>query len=166
MSSFGLHSRWVHPKFSWSKNDVGSSRSTSFINFFHMGAIFFFLPAIFLPIRTILVSDEQTSIPNSVLLPIPVPQEPPQIVFSHKRPASGWSYKFRSRVTTASSTFDQDLGHLCRGRRIHMSGHYDFGIFNNLGASSILQSCSPAVTSITFAAVICEADDPCSVNTA
>ena len=27
---------------------------------------------------------------------------------------------------------DHDLGHLCRGRRIQMSGHSDFGIFNNL----------------------------------
>ena len=24
------------------------------------------------------------------------------------------------------------LGHLCRGRRIQMSGHSDFGIFDNL----------------------------------
>ena len=29
------------------------------------------------------------------------------------------------------------LAILCRGRRIQMSGHSDFGIFNNLGASSI-----------------------------
>ena len=33
---------------------------------------------------------------------------------------------------------DHDLGHLCRGRRIQMSGHSDFGIINNDGASSIL----------------------------
>ena len=43
--SFGLHSRWVHPKYAWSRNDVSSSRSTFFINFFHMGAICFFCPA-------------------------------------------------------------------------------------------------------------------------
>ena len=61
-----------------------------------------------------------------------------------------------------------------------MSGHSDFGIFNNLGASTILirvqantaSAACPAhpgsleITSITTAAVICEADDPCSVNTA
>ena len=29
------------------------------------------------------------------------------------------------------------FGHLCRGRRIHMSGRSNLGIFNNLGASSI-----------------------------
>ena len=36
----------MHPKCTWSRNDVGSSRSTSFINFFHMGTISCFLPAI------------------------------------------------------------------------------------------------------------------------
>ena len=64
MISFGLHSRWVHPKYTWSRNEVGSSRSTVFINFFHMGAMFCFFPVIFwyyprVPIRTILVFDEQ-----------------------------------------------------------------------------------------------------------
>ena len=33
---------------------------------------------------------------------------------------------------------DDDFGQLCRGRRIHMSGHSDLGIFNNFAASSIL----------------------------
>ena len=36
------------------------------------------------------------------------------------------------------SKLDHDFGHLCRGRRIHMSGHSDLEIFNNFGASSIL----------------------------
>ena len=55
-----------------------------------------------------------------------------------------------------------------------MSDHSDFGIFNNLGASSFLTASAacPAkpgsleMISMTFAAVICDADDPCSVNTA
>ena len=62
-----------------------------------------------------------------------------------------------------------------------MSGHSDLGIFNNFGASSILtwekaDTASAAcaahpgnldMISMTFAAaVICDADDPCSVNTA
>ena len=79
-----------------------------------------------------------------------------------------------------SSILDHDLGHLCRRRRIQMSGHSDLGIFNNLGASSIC-TCVYADTasaacpskpgslhmiSMTFAAVLCDADDPCSVNTA
>ena len=63
---------------------------------------------------------------------------------------------------------DQDLGHLCFGRRIHSSGHSDLGIFSNLGASLICtrvqadsasaacpaQFGSLAMISITFAAVI------------
>ena len=75
---------------------------------------------------------------------------------------------------------DHDFGHLCRGRRIQISGHSDFGIFNDVGASSMLTwvqadtasaACPEhpgclAMTSMTSAAVICDADDPCSVNTA
>ena len=56
---------------------------------------------------------------------------------SLNNPTKGWPYKFRSRGTTGSSILDHDFGHLCRGRRIQMSGHSDFGIFNNLWASSI-----------------------------
>ena len=62
---------------------------------------------------------------------------------------------------------DHDFGHLCRGRRIRTSGHSDYGILSNFGASSILtwvqadtasgacpsQSGSLAMTSITFAAL-------------
>ena len=33
--------------------------------------------------------------------------------------------------------FGHDLGHLCRGRRIHMSGHPDFANLSNFGASSM-----------------------------
>ena len=35
-----------YPKHTWSRHDVGSSRSTRFINFFRMGAVLCFLPAI------------------------------------------------------------------------------------------------------------------------
>ena len=61
-----------------------------------------------------------------------------------------------------------------------MSGHSDFEISNNLGASSILtwvladtaSAVSPAhpsgleMISMNFVVVIWDADDPCSVNTA
>ena len=61
-----------------------------------------------------------------------------------------------------------------------MSGHSDLGIFNNFGASSILtwvqadtaSAACPAhpgnldMISMTLAAVIGDADDPCSVSTA
>ena len=56
---------------------------------------------------------------------------------THKSPAKGWPYRFRSRGTTGSSILDHDFGHLCRGKRIQMSGLSDFGIFSNFGASSI-----------------------------
>ena len=59
------------------------------------------------------------------------------MAFLHNSPAKGWPYRFRSRGTTGSSILDHDFGHLCRGRRIQMSGHFDLGFFNNLWASSI-----------------------------
>ena len=99
---------------------------------------------------------------------------------SHNSPAKGWPYRFRSRGTTGSSILDHDFGHLCRDRRIQMSGHSDFGIFNNLWASSIFtwvqagtaSAACPSkpdnleMISMILAAVICDAEDPCSVNTA
>ena len=99
---------------------------------------------------------------------------------SHDSPAKGWPYRFRSRGTTGSSILDHDLGHLCRGRRIQMSGHSYLRIFNNFRASSIFtwvlagtaSAACPAdpgsldMISMTFAAVICDADDPWTVNTA
>ena len=61
-----------------------------------------------------------------------------------------------------------------------MSEHSDLGILNNFGASYIFtwvqadtasaacpsQSGNLEMISMTFAAVICDADDPCSVITA
>ena len=46
VSSFGLHSRWVHPTYTWSRNDVRSSRWTNSINVFHIGTTFCFRPLI------------------------------------------------------------------------------------------------------------------------
>ena len=88
-------------------------------------------------------------------------------------PRAGWNFSNRS------SMFAHDLGHLCRGRRIHTSGHSDLGVLSNLGASSNFswvyddttsaacpsQSGNLAITSIIFA-VIWDADEPCSVKTA
>ena len=50
---------------------------------------------------------------------------------SHNSPAKGWPYKFPPRTTTGSSILEHDLGHLCFGRCIQISGQSDFGIFNN-----------------------------------
>ena len=99
---------------------------------------------------------------------------------SNKRPTKWLSVQISFKVNHwIFNIFPWILGHLCRGRRILTSGHSDFGRFNNLGASSILeckltlrrllvpaQSRSMAMTSITCASVIWDADEPCSVNTA
>ena len=126
--SFCIHAECVQSLHN-QEHDVGSSRSSSFINFFHMGAIFCLFPDIlmsstFSDKRINLVFGEQTSILLSNCL-------------THSSPARGCPHKFRSRGTSGSSMFDHDFGHLCRGSRIHISGHSDFGILRNFGASSI-----------------------------
>ena len=45
--------------------------------------------------------------------------------FFHTSLAKRWPYRFRSKGTTGAYILDHDLGHLCRGRRIQMSGHSD-----------------------------------------
>ena len=126
MISFSLHSRWVHPKYTWSRSEVGSSRSTFFIKFFHMGAIFCFLSSHFL------MSSTHTDKKNPCFrwtrrhsqlctFSHPSPSRNSSNCLSHKGPASGCPYKCRSRGTTESSTLVHDWGHLCRGRRIHIS---------------------------------------------
>ena len=78
-----------------------------------------------------------------------------------------------------SSIMDHDLA-ICVSVNVSKSGHSDLGIFNNVDSSSLLtwvladaasaacpaQAGSLDFKSITFAAVICDADDLCSVNTA
>ena len=61
-----------------------------------------------------------------------------------------------------SSMFDQKFGLLCRGGS-------DFGILNNLDAASAVcpaQSVNLKKRSLLFGGVICDADEPCSANTA
>ena len=148
----------MHPNWTWAENDVGSSISTCFINFFHIGAIFHCFPAI-------LKSSTYTDRSN------------PCLRWANIHSQFG-PYKFRSRGTTGSSILDHDLEHLCRGRRIQTFGHSEFGILSNLGASSNFtweladtasaacpsQPGNLAMTSMIFAAVIWDADEPCSVK--
>ena len=84
-----------------------------------------------------------------------------------------WSMLVRSRLLFVF--FDRDVGHLCFGRRIQISGHSDFGVFNDDGASSILTwvsantasaACPAQPGSLAMTSVICDADGPCSINTA
>ena len=75
---------------------------------------------------------------------------------------------------------DHDLGHLCFGTGIQTSGKSDFGFFSNVGEFSILSGYKQILhqllvlrtlavwimISMILAAVICIADEPCSLNTA
>ena len=93
-----------------------------------------------------------------------VPIERPQSVFPTSGQHVGVRANVFSRGTVGPSMSARDFGHLCRGRRIHTSGHSDLGILSNLGASSIFtwvwrdtvaaacpaQSSSLTTTSITF----------------
>ena len=45
---------------------------------------------------------------------------------SHNSPAKGWPHKFCSRGTIGSSMLYHDFDHLCRGRRIQISGRFEF----------------------------------------
>ena len=131
----------MHPKFSWSRKDVGSPKSTSLLSIFHIGLIFCFFPAN-------LMSSTYTDKTNPFsrctkrhsqfgIFSQPCFNRIFSNCLSHTSPAKGWPYRFLSRGTTGSSILDHDLGHLCRGRRIQMSGHSEFGIFNTFGASYI-----------------------------
>ena len=65
----------MHAEYIPSRSDVGSSLSTLFINFFHMGASFCFFLAILMssphvPTEITLVFDERTFFPNLELVPI------------------------------------------------------------------------------------------------
>ena len=75
--------------------------------------------------------------PNSVLYPIQAPPERPQTVFPITILPMGDRTNFVQKRTMGSSMCDHDFGHLCRGRRIHILGHSDFGIWSHFGASSL-----------------------------
>ena len=91
-----------------------------------------------IPKRLSLFCDEQMDISQSGTLSHPSSSRTSSNCLSHTRPACGCPNKFRSRGTTGSSMLDHDFGHVCRGRRVHIYGHSDFGILSNFGASSIL----------------------------
>ena len=60
---------------------------------------------------------------------------------SHNSPANGWPHRFRPRGTTGFSILDHDLGHLCRGRRIPMSGHSDLDFSTTCEHLPFLHGC-------------------------
>ena len=83
-------------------------------------------------IRIILFHDEQRDIPNLEFSPSHVSTRFSQIAFFRKVLPKDDRTNSAQEEQLLSSILDHDFGHLCRGRRIQMSGHSDFGIFNNL----------------------------------
>ena len=135
--SSGSHSRCVHPKDTWSRNDVGSSRSTFFINFPPSCASlqpFWCQPHI--PTEIITFSDEQTCIPNLVSFSNPNSNKTSSNCLSHNNPANGWPCKFRSRGTK--------IFNVCPGFRSFMSWKtypyvWTFWLWNSGQSGSVLQ---------------------------
>ena len=158
------------------KNDVGSPKSTSLLSTFHIRLIFCFFPANLMLSTNTDKNNPFSRCTNKHSQLETFSQTCCNRIFSnclfHNSPAEGWPYRFRSRGKTGSSIVDHYLGHLRFGWRIQISGHSDFEIFNNFGASSIstwekadtASAACPAhpgsldMTSMTFAAVICDAD--------
>ena len=115
-----------------------------------------------IPIRIILLFDEQIDLHNSVLLPIQVPTELPRTVFPTRS----------LRVTMISAIYVvEDVSRYPDTLTLEswvMQERLPFLLECKLKLRRLLvmHKSSLAITSITFAAVICEADEPCSVNTA
>ena len=80
------HWRWVQPKYTWSRKDVGSPKSTSLLSTFHIGSMlcFSFQSVLCHPhtqIRIVFFHDEQRDIPNLEFSPIHVSIGLSQIAF-------------------------------------------------------------------------------------
>ena len=107
----------------------GRPKSTSFISTFHIESMFFFEPASFMSST---YTDKNSPFPRFTneqsqigTFSYPCSKRTFSNCLSHSSPAKGWPYRFRSRRTTGSSILDHDLGHLCFGRRIQISGQDD-----------------------------------------
>ena len=103
------HWRWVHPKYTWSRKDVGSPKTTSLLSSFHIGSRLCFFPANFMSST---YTDKNNPFSRWT-------KRHSQFgIFSH--PCFNRTFsnclRFRSRGTTGSSILDHDLGHLCRGK--------------------------------------------------
>ena len=110
-----LHSQRVQPKYTWSRNDVGSPRSTSFMRIIQVRFMFSVLPA---SLITSTYTDKHSQFRterSQIAFPIVVLTEGVR------------TDSFRKE--RLAFMLDHDFGHLCRGRRIQMSGHSDLGIF-------------------------------------
>ena len=136
--------RWVHPKYSWSRNDVDSSISSFRINFFTIRDKFCFLP-------TILMSSTCTDRNNPCLRWRT--WHPKTGTFSHQRSIElrrtaslttgqlmGDHRDFPSRSTTGSSIFSHVSGPFVPWKTYPYARTFRFGIFEE--HPPILPGCS------------------------
>ena len=104
-----------------------------------------FQPVLCLPhaqTRLVLFLGYRISIPNLELFPNRVLIERSRIAFPITVLPKDDRTDFAPQERLDLPYWTMIFGHLCFGRRIQMSGHSDFGIFNNDGASSILTGCT------------------------
>ena len=114
--AFTLSASQIHMVKKW----CGFVNIHIFRQFVHMGAKFCFLPTNLM----------------SPTFPNPSSNKACSNCLSQSNPTNGWPYNVRSRNITGSLLLHSDFCHVCRGKRIQTSGHSDFGILSNLGASS------------------------------
>ena len=108
---------------------------------FHIGSMFCFFPANWMSStytdKNNPIYGVRITIPNWKPSPNRFPIELSRIAFPITVLPKDDRTDFAQEERLGLSILDHDLGHLCRGGRIQISGHSDLGIFNNLGASSI-----------------------------
>ena len=174
----------MQPKYTWSRKDVGYPKSTSLLSTFHIGSMFCFFPANFMSSTCTDQNNPFSRCTNKhfqletfsqlyfkrisqIAFPLTVLPKDDRTVFVQEE-------RLGLRYWTT------DFGHWCRARRIQTSGHCDLEILRKLGASSIFtwvyadtasaacpsQPGNLEMISMILAAVIWDAEDPCSVNTA
>ena len=103
-------------------------------------------------IRTILFHDEQRDIPNLEFCPIHVSKGFSQIAFPIIVLPKDDHTDLAQEERLGLPYWTMILALLCRGRRILMFGHSDFGTFNNFGASSISTWGSADAASVAYPA--------------
>ena len=171
----------MHPKYTWARSVRGSSISTCFINFFHIGAIFHFFPAI-------LMSSTYTDSNDPCLRWTNIHSQ--FGIFSHPRLLSivfSMAIRFLEDRTNVVQEVPRDLPYwtmiwgICVS--VDVSKHLnipnlEFCAFwehppiftcelaDTASAAYASQPGDLAMTSMIFAAFIWDAEEPCSVKTA
>ena len=170
-----VHSLWVHPKYTWSRNDVGSSKSTYFIKIFQVGPRFSVFPASFISSTYTDKNNPLARLTNKQkLLPNRVPVELSRIAFPLLVLPEGNRTNYFREERLGLPYWTMILA-ICFGRRIQISAHCDFRLMHLPFWPEFKQILHPLLVlnilevfdlmSMTLTAVICDVD-PCSVNTA